>query len=114
MRKQAIGVLVALVFQYLLGMWSNLFVQFPEMGDQGRFWEFAWKQLPLALHIILGLLLLVGSSALIAQALKSKDKTWIKVSIVGFLAILLSAYSGSTFISTQNDLYSLIMSAGFI
>ena len=114
LRKQAFGIIGALIVQYTLGMITALFVQFPDDQSDSKMWEFAWSQLPTAAHIILGLFLLIGSSALIASSIKAKNKIWIKTSIVGFLAILFAGLAGALFIPSQKDIYSLAMALAFI
>src|SRR5258708_38187679 len=114
LRKQDIGMIAALCIQYLLGMTTNLFVKFPDTKNVGKLWEFSWKQIPLALHIILGFLLLIGSSAFIVRSIRSKDKKWIVISTIGFSAILIAGLSGATFIRNQTDIYSYIMAITFI
>jgi hypothetical protein len=113
-KAQAIGLIVSLTAQYLLGMYANLFVEFPENASEGQLWEFSWSQIPLALHIIVGLLLTIGATALIARAIKTKNKIWIKSSVVGAVGIIVAAYAGARFIPTQQDFYSYLMSVGFI
>ena len=106
--------IIALILQYLLGIASNLFTQFPDTKDAGRLWLYAWSQTSLALHIILGLLLLFGSIILIIRALIKRDFIWIIASVVGFLAIIGSVIAGAIFITSQSNVYSFAMSVGFI
>ena len=110
----ALGLIIGLVLEYLLGMTTNLYVHFPEGVQGGAAWEFAWSQIPLALHIILGLLLFVGAVALAIRSTRSRNKVWIRASGLGLLAIFLSAFGGSSFIPTQKDYYSFLMSISFL
>lgn len=112
--KQGIALIIFLVLQYLLGMATNLFVQFPEKGNDVAMWKFTWSRIPLALHIILGIGLLIGSVALLLRSLRQKNKIWIKASLAGMISILISGVAGSEFVSSQADIYSFIMAAGFI
>src|SRR5260221_12475648 len=106
LKKQAIGLLSGLALQYVLGMASNMFVQFPE-GQQGdQLWEFVRTQGILMAHIILGLFLLVGSIVFVVRAVKQKDQVWIKSSVGGLAGILLAAAAGEIFVPTQSDIYS--------
>src|SRR5258708_4319296 len=94
LKTHTLGLIIGLSLEYILGMTTNLYVHFPEGVKEGAAWEFAWSQIPLAAHIILGLLLVVGASALVVKAIKAKDKNWIRTSVIGFLAILTSGLGG--------------------
>jgi hypothetical protein len=113
-RKQAIWTIGFLVLQYALGIATNLYVKFPDGVKEGQAWEFAWKQVLLAAHIILGILLFVGAVALAVRAYRNKDKVWIRASGVYLLAIFLAGFAGSSFVSKQIEVYSLIMALSFI
>ena len=95
-------------------MITNLFVQFPEGVTGQSQWDFARTQLILVSHIILGLLLLVGSIVMYVRAIRAKDRNWNIAAGVGFGSILLAIISGSQFISLQKDYYSLLMSLFFV
>src|SRR5258708_130926 len=114
MKKHAVGLIVLLTLQYLLGMATIIFVKFPENKEAGQLWGFAWSQLPLAAHIIVGLLLFFGSLALLVKAIKAHNRNWIVSSALGFTFILIAGLAGTTFISSQKDLYSFLMSLAFI
>jgi len=114
LKSQAIGLVVGLVVQYILGMTTNLFVKFPDSGNPGQYWEFAWRQVPTALHILVGFSLLIGAVALFVRATIYKDKNWRVSSGIALGAILLAIVAGSQFIPSQNDLYSLAMSLFFL
>ncbi|MCL4338664.1 hypothetical protein M1271_03175 [Patescibacteria group bacterium] len=106
--------IVFLVIQYLLGMFTNLFVQFPQNTGERQMWEFAWSQPPLALHILVGTGLLLGLTVLVVRSVRYKDANWIKVSVVGTLAILIAEVAGAVFVPSQSDTYSFIMAVCFI
>jgi len=103
-----------LTIQYILGMISNLFVQFPDTSVQGQLWQFAWSQISIAAHIILGLLLFINAIVILNRALTYKDRTWTVAASIGLVSILVAIYGGVRFIQTQNDPYSLVMSIAFI
>lgn len=114
LKTTSIILLGILMVQYLLGMATNLFVQFPQSQNASQLWEFAWKQLPLASHIITGIALLIGAVVLLIQSIKKRQRKWILVSTIGLVSIIVAGYSGATFIPTQINIYSFIMSLGFI
>lgn len=111
---QGAVLLSALVLQYALGMAANLFVSFPEGADEGQLWAFAWSQTLVAAHIILALLILLGAVVLFVRALIRKEGSWILFSLIGLLAVLAAGWGGATFIATQNDTYSYLMSLAFL
>jgi len=114
LRSQGLGMVFTLTIQYILGMISNLFVQFPDTSVQGQLWQFAWSQISIAAHIILGLLLFINAIVILNRALTYKDRTWVVAGSIGLVSILVAIYGGVRFIQTQNDPYSLVMSIAFI
>ncbi|HEV8666492.1 MAG TPA: hypothetical protein VN665_01415 [Candidatus Paceibacterota bacterium] len=114
LRLNAMFLIGALVVQYALGMYVNLFVSFPENATDGQLWEFAWSQPPLAAHIILAILLLLGAIVALVRAVLYKNKGWIIANTVGLLAILAAGASGASFIPSQGDIYSYSMSLAFL
>lgn len=114
LRIQALVLMGALVVQYALGMYVNLFVAFPESGTEGQLWEFAWSQPALAAHIILAFLILFGAIAFCIRAARRRNKALIWSSLVGLLAVFAAGASGATFVPSQTDLYSYSMSLAFI
>lgn len=114
LRKQALGIASILTIQYILGMITNLFVKFPENKHEGAAWKFAWSQLPLSLHIIIGLMLFFGALTLLIRAIIVKDKIWIISSSIAFIAILIAIIGGTIFVTKQTDLYSFLMAVSFI
>lgn len=114
LRIQGMIMLGFLIGQYVLGMLTNLYVKFPENKTNYQQWQYANGQLLIGLHIILGVLLLIGSIVLLVRAIRMKDRVWRVAATIGLGSILLAVISGSEFISTQNHAYSLIMSALFV
>lgn len=103
-----------LTLQYLFGMVVNLFIQFPSNASEKVLWQFAVKQLPLTVHMILGGLLVIGGIVLLIRAVRKKNKNWIWASSIGLFSLLVASFSGSQFIPTQQDSYSFIMAITFI
>lgn len=114
LRIQGYSLVVALIVQYALGMYVNLFVAFPENASAGQLWEFAWSQKPLAAHIILAILILLGAIVCLIRSLVYKNKKWVIASSIGLLAILAAGGSGAVFIPSQTGLYSYAMSLMFL
>ena len=114
LNKHAFGMIGVLILQYLLGMVSSLFVEFPENTQPKQLWEYAWQQVPVASHIVVGIVLLLGTLALLIRSFILKDKVWQISAGMSTIATILSIITGSIFITLQSDLYSLIMAIGFI
>jgi hypothetical protein len=114
LRVSGMIMLALLGVQYILGMITNLFVQFPTSATDGQLWEFAWSQFSEAAHIILGLLLFVGGVIFLIRAVRAKDRVWTVAAAVGLFGILSAIYGGVTFIPSQVDQYSLVMSIAFL
>jgi hypothetical protein len=103
-----------LAVQYVLGMYVNLFVKFPDNSTQSQLWEFAWSQPALVAHILIAFALLFGSIALCIRAARHRPTVWIWPSLIGLLALVAAGLSGASFVPTQTDLYSYSMSIAFI
>jgi hypothetical protein len=114
LRIHGMVLLGALIVQYALGMYVNLFVSFPHNATDGQLWEFAWSQKPLAAHIVLAILILLGAIVLCVRAALYKNRKWIIASSVGLLAVLAAGASGATFIPSQTGAYSYSMSLAFL
>jgi hypothetical protein len=115
LRIQSVFLLIALVVQYALGMYVNLFISFPDTtANEGQLWEFAWAQPALATHIVLAMLILLGAIVQCIRASRSHNGTWIWSSLIGLLAVLAAGASGASFIPSQTDLYSYSMSIAFL
>jgi heme A synthase len=103
-----------LVVQFILGMITNLFVQFPDTTQEVQQWEFARTQLPLMMHIALGLLLFVSGITFLVRAINARERIWIISSSTGLLGIVAAIISGTAFVPTQADRYSLLMALAFM
>ena len=112
--RQGFGMCIALSLEFILGITTTFFVKFPDNAPKEELWKFSWTQIPLALHIIFGLIIFVGSFVLVIRSIQLKNKHWTIASLVGIIAIIGSLFGGSTFIPTQKDIYSFIMAIGFI
>ena len=108
--RSAMATVVILVLIYALGMYVNLFVEIPEDATA---WQFAMKSIILLLHLSLGTLLIVHATSLVASSVKAKNSSWMIFSGIGLAGILLSVATGSSFITHQTELSSLLMALGF-
>jgi hypothetical protein len=105
LRGASLGAMVMLILQYALGIAVNIYVT----PGKGGFSE-AFKNGPvLALHAILGLLLIVTAIALLARAIAARHGAAITSSAVGLVAIVAAAMSGVSFLKDAADGASLAM-----
>ncbi len=112
--RSGIGMIIGLTVQYLLGMANNLFVKFPQTTDTGKLWIYAWTHVTEALHIILGILFLVGAPVVLLRAIRAQHRTWVTASAIGLAGIVIAFVTGVLFVMTQADPFSLVMSYGFV
>jgi hypothetical protein len=126
-RQLAFDMLLLLGLQFLLGMWNNLFITLPGVHPgtnapeyfggvgQGILWAIGQSGLmTLQLHVILGLLLLIGSILAIVSAFNNTQRTWKIVAPLGTFGILAAAFNGASFINYGHDFSSMLMAVGFL
>ena len=96
LRGSSLGAMVMLILQYALGMGVNLYVS-PGKGGLSE----AFKNGPvLALHAILGVLLILAAIALLVRAIAARHRAVIIASAVGLVAIIAAAGSGVSFLNS--------------
>ena len=95
-------------------MINTLFVTFPDTTDRARLWAYAWTHVTEALHIILGVFMLLSAPVFLIRAIRAKHPTWVVASAFGLAGISMAFAGGALFVTTQADPYSLIMSYGFL
>ena len=114
MKKQIHAIVIALGVMYLLGIATSLYVPFEESASREDQFHTAMTHFLSAAHIIVGVGLLLNAIGLLVQARKTTEPGLKPALWVGFVAILLAAWSGSEFVGQQNDAYSLSMAFFFI
>lgn len=103
-RRASLGTAVALLVQYGLGMWVNLYVTIPARDQGGGEFTAIGRALAhgpagLAVHTGLGLLLLVGSIVPVIRAVTARRPALIVTSVLSLLAVLGAAASGAAFVN---------------
>lgn len=105
MRGASLGAMIMLIIQYALGIGVNIYVT----PGKGGFAE-AFRSGPaLALHAVLGLLLILAAIALVVRAIAARHGAVIAASAVGLVAILAAAMSGVSFLKDGADGSSMAM-----
>jgi hypothetical protein len=106
LRRASLGALVMLIVQFGLGIGVNLFVTLPAKGSAGD----AFSNGPvLALHAVVGLLLIVTAIALLVRAIIARHRPVIAAAAVGLLAIATAAAQGFSFVHEGTNAASLAM-----
>ncbi|MGP8000047.1 MAG: hypothetical protein ACLPKI_22440 [Streptosporangiaceae bacterium] len=113
-RRASLGTAVALLVQYGLGMWVNLYATVPAADRGGGEFAAIGRALShgpagLAAHASLGLLLLIGSVVPLVRAVTARRPAFIVTSGLSLLAILGAAGSGAAFVNTGANGASLGM-----
>ena len=113
-RRTNLGMGIAVVVQYALGIWVNLYVTVPARDQGGGFLAAIGRALAngpvaLGLHAGLGLLLVLGSISLVVRSVLSRNRALIATSAVFLLALLGAASSGASFVDSGNDSASASM-----
>jgi hypothetical protein len=93
LRMASFGALTMLILQFALGTAYNLYGTAPTASKSiGMF-----SSPLLAIHVILGILLIVAAAMLVFRAVQAKAPALIATSVVGLVAILGAAGAGSAF-----------------
>jgi hypothetical protein len=110
LRRASFAAFVMLVVQFALGIYVNLYVTVPS-ADQGHGFGQAIANGPagLTLHIVLGLLLILAALGFMVQAILARQPALIAVAVLGLLAMIGAAASGSAFTGSGKDGGSMAM-----
>jgi hypothetical protein len=105
MRRMTLGMMIALLVQYGLGMWVNLYITVPARDHGGGEFTaigraFANGPAGLAIHSGLGLLLIVGAINRVVRSVQARHRPLIWLSAVSLLAILGAALNGAAFVNS--------------
>ncbi|MEI6533377.1 MAG: hypothetical protein WCO06_06065 [Candidatus Roizmanbacteria bacterium] len=113
LRKFAFGMLVVLLGEFLFGIYTTLYVHFPENASTKELWKFSSQDLYLNIHMILGVLITIGAIIFFIRVITKKQNNWLLSSVIALLGIVIATIGGIQFVPTQLDIYSIIMSVGF-
>jgi hypothetical protein len=125
LRRALVGVVFALLVQYLLGMAVNLFVTIPTQHPganppeyfsgvvQSVTWAVLHGPLLLVLHAAFGLLLVVASIAAVVRAWPLGGRMLRWATALGALFVLAAGSNGSSFLNYNQDFSSMIMASFF-
>jgi uncharacterized membrane protein HdeD (DUF308 family) len=109
LRRSSLGAVVLLIVQFILGMIYNLYGTAPTSTKSiGLF-----SSPDLALHVILGILLLLAAVGQLVQAIGVRHKLSIWLSALGLLSIIGAGFAGLGFAGSGASGASLGMSLAF-
>jgi hypothetical protein len=110
------GAIYTLLILFILGMFANLYIEIPEGLVNHAAWAFVFSSSPvIAIHAVLGTLLVIVSLASLVFAFLSHKTSWIIASAFGLIFTGLAAFSGSDFVTNGGSaLSSLLMAFGFL
>jgi len=111
--RDVIGANVSLVIQFLLGIYINLYVEFPKSGPAAQ-WSFAWHSLPVAAHILLGTFILLAGISTLVRSIRMKNRHWITAASIAVAGVLMSVLGGERYVTTLNEIASYFMAVGFL
>ena len=126
-RGWAFGLLIALLVQFGLGMYVNLFASIPlnHPGHgannffAGSYHSVAWAETSphspviLAVHAGLGLLLVLGSLWLAVLAIRGRRAGFVWAAVLGALFILGAGFNGASVLNYNEDANSYVMALLF-
>jgi hypothetical protein len=110
LRRASLASLLMLIVQFALGVGVNLYVSLPAAGSGGRKLSQAFTNGPaLALHVVLGLLLVLAAVGLLVQAIMAGHGLVTTLASVGLLAIVGAAFQGFSFVHDSTNAASMGM-----
>jgi hypothetical protein len=112
LRRASLGILIALIVQFALGISVNLYVTLPKAGRPGHSDWFGNGPL-LAMHAALGMFLTLAAVFVLVRAIMAGNRTLIVTSSAGFVAIGLAFFFGASFTEKLTNGYSLGMAISF-
>jgi hypothetical protein len=115
-RSLTLATLGSIVLEFVLGMYTALFVEFPDTLVNGNGWTWSMKGSPILMaHILLGSLLVLLTIFTVIFGFASRSKPAIVWSVAGFVLTLVTYTGGSIFLSNvAEDNYSFLMALGFM
>lgn len=115
-RLHSLIAIVVLVLEFVLGMYTALFVQFPESLVEGNAWHWSMTQSFIVMsHVILGTILMVIAFAAFGFAVAIRKRAVVITSVVALVMVALAYMSGTVFLSNiEEDAYSFSMAIGFV
>jgi hypothetical protein len=109
LRMASLGVISTLILEFIFGIAYNLYCTAPAPGKPVGLFSSAW----LALHFIVGILLLLTAIMLVIRAVQAGHRLVLGMSVIGLLAIIAAIGAGISFTRDGANGASLGMSLAF-
>lgn len=114
LRANSFAAVVMLLIEYALGTWVNLYARLPASDHgQGSLAAFARAvangPAVLAVHALLGTLLLIIGIAAVVRAAMARRAAWVALGTAAFLAIIVAWFSGTKFVGDSSNNASFSM-----
>lgn len=108
--------IVCLAIQYVLGMFVNLYVQFPGTLPHNDAWAWVFSHSGVTTaHIILGSIVVLLSIVALCFSIATRKASVMTLSILGFLMVAFAWLSGARFLgNVAQNAPSFMMAIGFI
>jgi len=115
-RFHSLLTLGVLMIEFVLGMYTALFVKFPDTLVNGEAWRWSMESSPIILiHILVGTMLVLLAVSALVFAIMSHSRAALIGAIAGLVLIAVAYMGGSVFLSNVNeDINSFIMALGFM
>jgi hypothetical protein len=123
-RMMVVMMIIALLIQFLLGMYTNLFIALPRvtvqgsgalMPGMGRMMSVGFSDPVFMVHMIVGMLLALGAIATVIVAVSLKQTPFMIITVIGLISVLIAGYGGLTFfMNGQHNSASYTMAVGWL
>lgn len=127
LRREAIGLLIGLMIQFVAGMILNLFITVPSKHPGAMATDYfsgVWSGLgwtlsgsggwAMAVHVYLAIALVLGSLSVLYHSLRAKNSAWVSASTVAALFTLGALFNGLSYINYGHEFSSLIMALAWL
>jgi hypothetical protein len=114
LRINSFAALVALLVQYGLGIWVNLYAQMPAADHGANVPEGFARAIyngpvGLSIHAVVGVILVASAVAALVRALLVRRPALVAAAAAGLLGIVVAAISGASFVGNGSNAASLSM-----
>jgi len=125
LRRRTATTLMVLVVQFLIGVSVNLYVTIPTHhpgAGSGPYlsgavssvlWSFTSGLPLLVVHVVIGAVLLLSGIELVVHSARAGRRAAVWLAAVGLTAIIFAGFNGASFLKYNQNISSMLMSAGF-
>lgn len=110
----AVGTVVLLTVQNILGTFLNLFVTLNDTSEYAGVFAAMFGSAAGVLHVVVAVLLLISLAVVMAVAWPTHRWQLRAPALAALVSFLVAGYSGFHFVASQNNIYSFSMELGFL